>query len=96
MEIQFYIDDSKTCTLMSDNIPIIDNIPYVPNKLVDLRGAYLWWYLGEQGVMWEEVTFENLSEKDILEIERGFNYCDAGFPEIKKEILKREKQKLRK
>lgn len=95
VEITFYTDSKKTCTLMVDYLPTLTEIPYNPEKLVDHRGYFLWRYLGDNGITWDEVKFVNLSKGDVKEITRGFDYCDSGFPEIKKEILKREKQKLR-
>jgi len=40
---QFTVNnDKRTCTMLHDNKVINDEIPYVPHKLVDHRGLYMY------------------------------------------------------
>jgi len=65
--------DKKTTTMFIDDQIAEDEVPYVPSKLVDHRGAYLFGIAEREGLVWPDFEFD-LSITDVDKIKRDFIY----------------------
>ena len=49
---QFQVNnDKRTCTMFYNNVVVNDDVPYVPNKLVDHRGLYMYLHINKNKIV---------------------------------------------
>lgn len=75
MNIKFTVNiDGKTCSMSIDEKIVTTKIPYVPEKCVDHRGAYLKYYMGDE----IDISIEDLDDsvESKQEVICGYNYMD--------------------
>lgn len=67
--------DKKTCSMVVDNLLTFFEIPYIPEKCVDHRGLYLYYFMKKKGINSNinDVEFSK-STHNPNEIVRGFKY----------------------
>lgn len=95
MLIQFLKNkDGKTTTFLANHQIINDEVPYIPEKVVDHRGLALYLFCGETLTFWDELKFGEGADENFSELERGFDYMFNPIF-VKEEIEAREYQKKR-
>lgn len=92
MLIQFLNNkDKKTTTFLADHMIINDEIPYVPELLVDHRGLNLYLFCKEADIAEEELEF-GVETENYEELQRGFQYMfDPIY--VRQNIEEREKNR---
>lgn len=84
--------DRKTATMFISNFLIDEDIPYLPHKATDHRGAALYFYAQENSLDWRDFELDEFTEKPE-EVERGFFHL--SHPELINEAIEESNEQRR-
>lgn len=75
MLVTFERNTDKTCSMTIDNVLVNIEIPYIPERCIDHRGLYLFYWCKKKGKRTEIKDFEfSKPVQNLEEIGRGFDY----------------------